>query len=133
MHIPPRLGALVTPRGTQLRVWAPAAGQVTLEIEGGRSVPLATQDREYHEVFVEDAGPGSRYRLRLDDGDPLPDPASRFQPDGVHGPSEVVDPSFEWTDQQWTPPPLADLVFYELHVGTFSPAGTFAGVRERLQ
>lgn len=132
MHSPPRLGAIATSNGTQFRVWAPRAGLVTLDIEGGRSTPLATLDRVYHEVFLDDAGPGTRYRFRLDDGEPLPDPASRFQPEGVHGPSEVVDPAFAWTDESWTPPPLADLVFYELHVGTFTPAGTFAGARERL-
>jgi maltooligosyltrehalose trehalohydrolase len=74
-----------------------------------------------------------RYRYRLDGDGPFPDPASRYQPDGVHGPSLTVDPdAFRWSDQRWTGVTLRELVLYELHVGTFSPSGTFSGVTERL-
>src|SRR5262249_29310787 len=78
-------------------------------------------------------GPGDRYRYRVDGRGPFPDPASRFQPEGVHGPSEVVDPhAFAWSDAGWHNVPREDLVLYELHVGTFSPEGTFAGVEAKL-
>lgn len=84
-------------------------------------------------AVVPNARVGDRYRYRLDSDRLLPDPASRFQPDGVHGPSQIVDPqSFHWTDEGWRGLDLGDAVFYELHVGAFSPEGTFAGVTARL-
>ncbi|MCZ7525999.1 MAG: malto-oligosyltrehalose trehalohydrolase [Acidimicrobiia bacterium] len=76
--------------------------------------------------------PGNRYRYRLDGDRELPDPASCSQPEGVHGPSAVVDPEFPWSDAGWSPPPLPRWVLYELHVGTFSPEGTFDGVVPHL-
>jgi maltooligosyltrehalose trehalohydrolase len=89
-------------------------------------------DGTFSGVFP-DIQTGDRYRYRLDGDRLLPDPASRFQPEGVHGPSQVVDPrSFSWTEERWSGVDLADLVFYELHVGTFSPEGTFAGITARL-
>jgi maltooligosyltrehalose trehalohydrolase len=82
---------------------------------------------------LEGVGAGTRYFYRLPDGSRRPDPASRFQPEGVHGPSEVVDPgAFAWTDAAWRGLQPRDLVIYELHTGTFSPSGDFRGVRERL-
>jgi maltooligosyltrehalose trehalohydrolase len=82
----------------------------------------------YHRTIAQ-ANPGSRYRYRLDDSHERPDPASRFQPDGVHGPSELVDLSaFQWTDSNWKGLALGDTVFYELHVGTFTPEGTLAAI-----
>jgi maltooligosyltrehalose trehalohydrolase len=87
----------------------------------------------YFEIETDDAGPGTRYRLSPDGDGPFPDPASRFQPEGVHGPSEVVNPdAFAWGDGDWTGVPREALVIYELHVGTFTPEGTFDAVRERL-
>jgi len=82
---------------------------------------------------VEAVRPGTRYRFRLDGGRPLPDPASRWQPEGVHGPSAVVDPRFEWDDAEWTGVPARELILYELHVGTFTPEGTFDAIRGRLE
>jgi maltooligosyltrehalose trehalohydrolase len=79
------------------------------------------------------AGPGTDYAFVLDGGEPLPDPRSPWQPAGVHGPSRVVaHEAFAWTDAGWQPPPLASAVLYELHVGTFTPAGTFEAVIDRL-
>jgi maltooligosyltrehalose trehalohydrolase len=87
----------------------------------------------YFETFVADIGAGSLYRYSIDGGEPLPDPASRFQPKGVHGPSMVIDPrSYAWRHEEWQAVPQPELVFYELHVGTFSPEGSFEGVRKRL-
>jgi maltooligosyltrehalose trehalohydrolase len=124
----PTLGAIVGPAGTEFRVWAPRPHQVDLVLHlpaGDRVIPTS-QEGEYRVVQVGDAGPGTRYRYRLDGDGPFPDPCSRSQPEGVHGPSEVVDPShFRWTDDGWTPPAPADLVIYECHIGTFTPPGTF--------
>lgn len=123
------LGAVPVGRGTSFRVWAPTSAVVELVLEPhGECRSLARHQTGMFCGSYEDVGPGDRYRFRLDGQGPFPDPASRWQPDGVHGASAVVDPrGFVWTDRHWTGLPLADLVFYELHVGTFSPAGTFAG------
>lgn len=127
-------------RGTNdvaFRVWAPGAR--TVEIEVCRSgaaplvAPLTPDDRELFSASVP-AAPGDRYRIRRDDGPLWPDPASRFQPDGVHGASEIIDAdAFAWTDAGWRGRPMRDFVIYELHVGTFSASGTFDGVREHLR
>jgi malto-oligosyltrehalose trehalohydrolase len=87
----------------------------------------------WFEVTAAEARPGSRYRFRLPDGVLVPDPASRHQPEDVHGPSEVVDPeAFDWTDAGWRGRPFEEAVFYELHVGAFTPAGTFDGAAAQL-
>jgi maltooligosyltrehalose trehalohydrolase len=82
----------------------------------------------YYEVEVDGLAPGQRYFYRLDNGPDRPDPASRWQPDGVHGPSALVDPAFGWSDERWTGIDPADMVLYELHVGTFTAEGTFDAV-----
>ena len=87
----------------------------------------------YHEAVVEGFKPGARYVYRLDGVKEFPDPASGFQPDGVHGASAVVDENFGWRDEGWLGMRLEDCVLYELHVGTFTPTGTFAGVIRRLR
>ncbi len=86
----------------------------------------------YHQVELDGIAPGARYRFQIDDQPPRPDPASRRQPDGVHGPSAVVDPAFPWTDQAWRGLDLHRWVLYELHVGTFTPDGTFDAIVPRL-
>lgn len=135
MTAPPRLGALPEPGGTRFRVWAPNAERVGLVLEpDSRTIPLDEAGDGYFQGFVAGVGAGQRYRFRLDGGDPLPDPASRFQPDGVHGPSEVVDPAaYQWHDDDWDGIAPEDLVFYELHVGAFTPKGTFRAAAERLE
>ena len=131
------VGARPDRDGTRFRVWAPAARRVTVEVvptdRDPIRVPLVPEADGYFAGHVPGIHPGDRYRYHLDDRDGLPDPASRYQPEGVHGPSEVIDPTaFAWTDNGWEGVEPEDLVIYELHVGTFSPAGTFDGVRERL-
>jgi maltooligosyltrehalose trehalohydrolase len=107
-------------------VWAPAAATVELEVDG-RTVPAEPRSGGWW-VPPEPLAVGARYGFHLDGGPVLPDPRSRSQPDGVHGLSEVVDLSaFAWTDDGWTPPRWRDAVVYEVHVGTFSPTGTFRG------
>ncbi|HEY7723898.1 MAG TPA: malto-oligosyltrehalose trehalohydrolase [Anaeromyxobacteraceae bacterium] len=127
------LGATPAPDGTRFRVWAPGAARVEVVIEGGRPVALARRPKGYHEGHLAGVGPGATYRYRVDGAGPFPDPASRFQPRGVHGPSEVVDPdAFAWNDGDYLGLDLERLVLYELHVGTFTPEGTFAAAARRL-
>lgn len=114
----------------KFEVWAPRAEQVELEL-GGRTLPMTAGERGWHRVEAS-ASAGTDYWYVLD-GEHLPDPRSPWQAAGVHGPSRTVDHSaFQWTDSGWVRPPLAAMVVYELHVGTFSEAGTFAGVAGRL-
>ncbi|HET9982299.1 MAG TPA: malto-oligosyltrehalose trehalohydrolase [Longimicrobiales bacterium] len=131
----PTLGAVPLGGGRcRFGVWAPAARAVTLHLHGpaDRLLPMARADRGYFEAEVDDAPPGTAYTYRLDDGGDLPDPASRFQPRGVHAPSAVADPAFPWTDAGYAAPRLADYVIYELHVGAFTPEGTFEAVIPHL-
>ena len=95
-------------------------------IEEGDAYPM-TKDGDLFEALVENIGAGTRYRYRLDGDNLFPDPASRYQPEGVNGPSEVVDPStFTWNDDGWQGIVQKDLVFYELHVGTLRKRGPLA-------
>ncbi|HET8579725.1 MAG TPA: malto-oligosyltrehalose trehalohydrolase, partial [Nitrospiraceae bacterium] len=121
----------VGPSTVEFRVWAPRAKTVAVRLIGQDRNPLPMKQRElgYFEATVSDVGPGTRYRYVLDDQKERPDPASRFQPDGVHGASVVVDPdAFRWTDETWSGLPLAHLIMYELHTGTFTPEGTFEAI-----
>jgi maltooligosyltrehalose trehalohydrolase len=134
------MGAFCADGVTTFTVWAPEREAVDLIVEDGAGSalsvrPLQRDERGYWSGAFRDIGAGARYRYRLDRAEDrtFPDPASRFQPLGVHGPSQVVDPAtFEWTDAAWRVDPLERLVIYELHVGTFTPAGTFAAAIERL-
>jgi maltooligosyltrehalose trehalohydrolase len=155
-------GVTPAERGYRFVVWAPEATSVTLHLKRGQlpaaslqlpassfqlSAPGSQLEAESRkpeagtgrpeagvwELVVEDARAGDRYAYSLDGRDPLPDPASRFQPDGVHGWSEIVDPrSFRWTDRAWRGVDAARAVIYELHVGTFTPEGTFRAAIEKL-
>src|ERR1700692_4680313 len=119
----------------EFSVWAPDRQKVALHIFGSRDrfIPMNKDSCGYHQVLVSDIEPQSRYVYRLDDIQEHPDPASRFQPDGVHGPSEIFDlAAFQWTDTNWRPPSLEESVFYELHVGTYSEKGSLDGVRWHL-
>jgi maltooligosyltrehalose trehalohydrolase len=133
------VGAETVRDGVHFRVWAPARAHVEVVIEegpGSRTVlPLAPEEDGYHSTLAPDAAAGSRYRFRLDADRALyPDPASRFQPDGPHGPSQVVDPdAFAWTDGDWRGVQSATgQVLYELHVGTFTPEGRWAAAAGQL-
>src|SRR5690606_15841306 len=99
----------------------------------GRVVPMQQAGGGWWSVEVPEAGPGSDYGFRVDGGDTRPDPRSPSQPEGPHGLSRVVDhDAFPWTDQAWTGAHLPSQVLYELHVGTFSEAGTFDGAIQHL-
>ena len=124
--------------GVHFRVWAPDHARVTLVLEDGPGAPARHELRPeaggYFSGSAAGAAPGTRYRFRLGDGDVLyPDPASRFQPAGPHGPSEVVDPrAYAWRDGAWEGPDFAHLVAYELHVGAFTPEGTWRTAARQL-
>jgi maltooligosyltrehalose trehalohydrolase len=115
-------------------VWAPLARKVEVHLLAPleRLVPMESGERGYHHATVGGVEPGSLYMYRLDENRERPDPASRFQPQGVHGPSQVVDPHREWEDADWTGLLLQDYTIYELHVGTFTPDGTFDAVIPHL-
>ena len=115
-------------------VWAPLAAQVEVRLVSPREelVPLKRGERGYFSAVVAGVEPGSRYFYRLHGQQDFPDPASRLQPQGVHGPSQVVQPDFSWDDGHWSGLPLADYVIYELHVGTFTPEGTFDAIIPHL-
>ena len=127
------LGATVRDDGVVFRAWAPRCRTLDVVIEGRRPLAMTRQDDGLFEGMVAALPAGTRYQYRLDGERYRPDPASRFQPEGVHGPSTVVNPaSFPWTDQAFTGHALADLVIYELHVGTFTAAGTFEAIVPHL-
>jgi len=121
--------------GVRFRVWAPEAQHVDVVLlDDGRetSHPMKAAGDGYYQACVKSAGAGSLYKFRINDA-LYPDPASRAQPHGVHGPSQVVDPrAFHWTDTSWRGLSTDDLVIYELHIGTFTPQGTFDSAIERL-
>jgi maltooligosyltrehalose trehalohydrolase len=122
-------------QGVQFRVWAPDLATLAVKLDGP-SASLFPMQRtgEDFEVLVPDARPGDFYTLILNEKDGRPDPVSRSQPRGVHGPSQIVDPdSFVWSDQEWKGIPLRDYIFYELHTGTFTPDGTFDGIVSRIR
>ena len=117
---------------TVYRVWAPAADRVEIQV-GGTPHRMAPDDGDWWVADLPEAGTGADYSFRLDGGDWLPDPRSPWQPAGVSGPSRGYDHgAFTWSDGGWRGIPLAGSVIYELHVGTFTPGGTFDAAIERL-
>jgi maltooligosyltrehalose trehalohydrolase len=135
VHAMPFGASLIGSSKVRFRLWAPGAGFVELLLGTGATptvVPMQALAGGWFEHTVA-AHPGTRYRFRIDGGIAVPDPASRFNPDDVHAASEVVDPgAFQWQDGDWKGRPWEEAVVYELHVGTFSPEGTFGGVERRL-
>jgi maltooligosyltrehalose trehalohydrolase len=133
------VGAEPVPQGgAHFRVWAPAAERVDVVLEGGPGAPavigLDAEPKGYFSGLAREAGPGTLYRYRLFPGSHLyPDPASRYQPAGPHGPSQIVDPgAFAWTDDGWPGVRLPGQVLYEMHIGTFTPEGTWAAAAREL-
>jgi maltooligosyltrehalose trehalohydrolase len=123
--------------GVEFRVWAPRREGVEVVLEGGpgagTTVALEPEANGYFSAVVPSAADGTLYRFRLDEADLVPDVAARFQPEGPHGPSQVVDPrNREWTDGDWTGPDLSRPVIYEMHVGTFTREGTWRAAMRRL-
>jgi maltooligosyltrehalose trehalohydrolase len=129
-------GATISGTQTEFRVWAPAARQVMLRLtprSGGEQSLAMTREQDGTFALQTTAATGDRYSYIVDGSQPLPDPVSRYLPEGVHGPTEIVDPkSFTWTDNSWHGLALDDYLIYELHVGTFTAEGTFDAVIDRL-
>ena len=125
---------LLTAGGVHFRLWAPRCREVSVEIEGLPPVRLADEPGGYFWGHLREARAGMRYRLRPDSGgDAWPDPASRFQPDGPHGPSEIIDPAkFRWTDAAWCGRRREELVVYEMHIGTVTSGGTWQAATREL-
>ncbi len=130
-----RFGTEIESSGVRFRLWAPAARRVELYLDGRprRALPMQARGNGWFEVTTKTARAGSHYRFSIDGRPGIPDPASRWQPSDVHGPSAVVDPEhYHWHDGTWSGRPWHETVLYELHVGTFTPEGTFSGVERRL-
>lgn len=129
-------GPTVEKDGVRFRLWAPAAScvDVALVEQGGmRFLPMQSKDHGWFEVLAPGIGAGALYRFRINGESMVPDPASRFQPEDVFGPSRVVDTqAFQWDNPGWKGRPWTETVLYELHVGAFTPEGTYDGVRTRL-
>jgi len=129
------LGSVWSPAGEcGFLLWAPKAEKVDVHLvhPADRVIAMQPLDGGYFAATVEEIAPGALYLYCLDGQTERPDPASRFQPQGVHGPSEVVDSDFAWTDYGWFGIPLEQYVLYELHVGTFTPHGTFDAIIPRI-
>lgn len=129
-------GSEVLPDGSvRFRLWAPNAKQVTVCLENKKrgDYPLLSLENGWFEGITPEAAVGDLYRFQIDGKAEVPDPASRFQPHDVHGPSEVINPlAFRWKDENWKGRPWEETVIYELHIGTFTPEGTFHGVEQKL-
>ncbi len=132
----PLFGVQFQETGTRFRFWAPDCRAVALCLDnpaGAKEIPLIRDADGWYETVVPGAGAGTRYCYRIDGDLRVPDPASRFQPDDVHGVSEIIDPqAYVWQAADWRGRPWSEAIVYELHVGTFSPEGTFRGVIDRL-
>jgi maltooligosyltrehalose trehalohydrolase len=130
----PSFGAIVREDGVYFCVWAPEAKAVEVFVESQDSIhSLLRQSNGTWSIYIPGVADGDLYRYRLNRSELFPDPASRYQPHGVHGPSQVIDPSrYQWSDETWTGIDRKDLILYELHPGTFAE-GTFTGIKNKLQ
>ena len=124
-------GPLITADNVIFRLWAPGAHRVEL-IHGRQAHAMRSSDDGWFKLMMASAKPGDRYTFRIDGEIEVPDPASRFQPDDVNGPSEVIDAAYDWHTVGWAGRLWHECAFLELHVGTFSPKGTFRGAIEKL-
>jgi len=129
-----KFGTQIIPHGVRFRLWAPFCQSVSLKIyDLNMVVPMQARPRGWYEVEVAEARPGMCYRFVLENGHEVPDPASRFQPEDIHGASEIIDPrAFGWTDEGWGGRPWEEMIIYELHVGTFTKEGTFRAIIDKL-
>ncbi|MFL6514721.1 MAG: malto-oligosyltrehalose trehalohydrolase [Chthoniobacterales bacterium] len=130
-------GPEVTPAGVRYRTWTAHqdVGLVVYRPDGtvARSIKMTPESGGFYSAVDLEGKPGDLYKYRFGTSNPFPDPATRYQPAGVHGPSMVVENNFRWGDDAWSPAGLRDLTIYELHIGTFTPGGTFAAAAEKLR
>ncbi|HTU52230.1 MAG TPA: malto-oligosyltrehalose trehalohydrolase [Acidobacteriaceae bacterium] len=127
---------MIQPDGCRFQLWARRGAKIELVIETDPSrdaIPMSADDDGMYRAYVDSAGPGTRYWFKIDGAGPFPDPASRYQPLGVHGPSQVIAAEeFQWKAKNFRAPSLRELVIYELHVGTFTQVGTFLALIDKL-
>jgi maltooligosyltrehalose trehalohydrolase len=135
ISLKPLGAAMLDARTCRFRVWGPLADSVDLILHTPETKAHAMQlvSDGYYELTLPDVPEGAQYTYRINGQRELPDPASRYQPGNVHGPSQVVSPHFDWTPVNWNNIPLRDYIFYELHVGTFTPEGTFDAIIPHLE
>ena len=127
------IGAESQASGVHFRVWAPDRHRIAVRLDDQSIHQLTAEENGYFSGLVLAASVGRRYQIQLDDQQIVPDPASRYQPDGPHGPSQIIDPNqFSWSDSDWTGRDLAELVIYEMHVGTFTSEGTWKSAANEL-
>jgi malto-oligosyltrehalose trehalohydrolase len=134
-HSMPFGAEVLSDDSVRFRLWAPKAKTVSLALEspGAERFPMLPVENGWFERIASQARVGSLYRFQVDNNAEVPDPASRFQPHDVHGPSRVVDPSsFQWNDESWRGRPWEEVIIYELHIGTFTPEGTIAAAEQKL-
>ncbi len=134
-NLRPPLGATYLGGDTySFHLWAPLVSDVKVRVldPKERLVPMQPTSNGFFQARIDGLAPGTRYYYRLDDEKDRPDPAARVQPEGVHGPSQLIDPHFAWQDDAWRGLPLQHYIIYELHVGTFTPEGTFEAIIPRL-
>jgi maltooligosyltrehalose trehalohydrolase len=130
-----RFGALLAKDGALFRLWAPAAKTVALRLASRpKDLPMDQRGDGWFEQHIRGIGAGARYQFVIDGNRTVPDPASRFQPEDVGGPSELVDPmAFEWSDDKWEGRPWHEAVIYELHIGAFTREGTYRAAMRELE
>ncbi|HEY1272665.1 MAG TPA: alpha-amylase family glycosyl hydrolase, partial [Terriglobales bacterium] len=117
----------------RFRLWAPAARHVAVMLEGLGPLKMSSAPFGWFELQTGEASAGSRYKFQIDGKTEVPDPASRFQPADVNGPSEVIDPAtFDWEDAEWQGRPWEEVSVYELHAGAFTPEGNFSAIESKL-
>jgi maltooligosyltrehalose trehalohydrolase len=128
------VGAEPATDGTHFRVWAPRRTRVEVVLDRFRTVELDRERDGYFSGFAEGVQPGLPYQFRFERNGPLfPDPASRFQPEGPHGPSQIIDPSkYRWSDDRWNGVRIEGQVIYEMHIGSFTPEGTWKSAIDQL-
>jgi maltooligosyltrehalose trehalohydrolase len=133
-----RFGPAIARDGVTFRLWAPGAKSVALHMQKTTqdtipdTKPMQRDSEGWFSIMAPDAKPGARYRFRVDDEIDVPDPASRFQPEDVNGPSEVIDAAFDWQAASWKGRPWHECVFLELHTGAFTTDGTFRAAIDNL-
>jgi hypothetical protein len=133
VHRMPFGAEILLAAGVRFRLWAPSRPEIGLELDGAEPIPMRSVGEGWHELVTARARAGTRYRFALPDGLRVPDPASRHQPEDLHGLSEVIDPSsYAWRDIAWRGRPWEEAVLYELHIGAFTPEGTFRAAIDRL-
>lgn len=133
-HRMPFGAEFITGDTVRFQLWAPAARNVQVLIDNGAPLSMQTSGDGWYQKTCQSALAGSRYSFQIDDDIRVPDPASRFNPDDVHGASQLINPAaFDWCDDEWCGRPWEEAVIYEIHTGTFTPQGTFSAIEQKLE